>query len=132
MTEVRRGRAARHWSLVMLWALGIGNWAFAQAPLPPATVSFLDGSFLRGEIESLNGEVLKWRHPNARQPIEFSLTNLNLIRLPPRAPEALTDTGPVCRVSPSLPETNGLSGVRLKRSPHRDAAIRCWSQLANP
>ncbi len=82
----------------MLWALGIGNWAFAQAPLPPATVSFLDGSFLRGEIESLNGEVLKWRHPNARQPIEFSLTNLNLIRLPPRAPEALTDTGPVCRV----------------------------------
>ncbi len=66
--------------------------------LPPATVSFLDGSFLRGEVESLNGETLKWRHPNARQPIEFSLTNLNLIRLPPRAPVTVTDTGPVCRV----------------------------------
>ncbi len=82
----------------MLWSLGIGHGSFAQTPLPPATVSFLDGSFLRGEVESLNSEVLKWRHPNARQPIEFSLTNLNLIRLPPRAPEAVTDTGPVCRV----------------------------------
>ncbi len=82
----------------MLWSLGIGHGSFAQTPLPPATVSFLDGSFLRGEVESLNSEVLKWRHPNARQPIEFSLTNLNLIRLPPRAPEAVTDMGPVCRV----------------------------------
>lgn len=98
MTGVRRGSAACHWSLVVLWSLVIGNWSFAQAPLPPATVSFLDGSFLRGEVESLNAEVLRWRHPNARQPIEFSTTNLNLLRLPPRAPDAVTNSGPVCRV----------------------------------
>ncbi|MEN9575057.1 MAG: hypothetical protein RL514_2912 [Verrucomicrobiota bacterium] len=96
MSGARRG--IRHSVLVILWSLVIGHWSFAQSNLPPATVSFLDGSFLRGEVESLNSEVLKWRHPNARQSIEFSLTNLNLIRLPPRAPEAVTDAGPVCRV----------------------------------
>lgn len=66
--------------------------------MPSATISFLDGSFLRGEVESLNSEVLKWRHPNARQPIEFSTTNLNLLRLPPRAPETITNAGQICRV----------------------------------
>lgn len=66
--------------------------------LPPATVSFLDGSFLRGEIEFLNSETLKWRHPNARQPIEFTTTNLNLIRLPTRSPSLPTNAAPVCRV----------------------------------
>lgn len=88
----------RHSSLVILWSLVIGHWSFAQTPLPPATISFLDGSFLRGEVESLNGEVLRWRHPNARQPIEFSLTNLNLLRLPARAPETITNAGQICRV----------------------------------
>ena len=95
MTGARRGKAARHWSWVILCAWGMGHGAFAQAPLPPATVSFLDGSFLRGEIESLNGEVLKWRHPNARQFIEFTTTNLNLIRLPTRSPLLPTNAGPV-------------------------------------
>jgi len=66
--------------------------------LPPATVSFLDGSFLRGEIGSLNSDVLRWLHPNARAPIEFSTTNLNLIRLPPRSTSLPTNAGPVCRV----------------------------------
>lgn len=66
--------------------------------LPPATVSFLDGSFLRGELESLSGETLKWRHPNARQPIEFSTTNLNTVRMPARPLFPPTNAGPVCRV----------------------------------
>ncbi|MEQ2007507.1 MAG: hypothetical protein ABMA26_11975 [Limisphaerales bacterium] len=88
----------RHSSLVILWSLVIGHWSFAQAPLPPATVSFLDGSFLRGEIESLNSETLKWRHPNARQPIEFTTTNLNSIRMPARALALPTNSAPVVRV----------------------------------
>ncbi|MBI5800311.1 MAG: hypothetical protein HZA92_06225 [Verrucomicrobia bacterium] len=66
--------------------------------LPPATVSFLDGSFLRGEIQSLNSETLNWRHPNARQPIEFTTTNLNSIRLPARSLALPTNSAPVCRV----------------------------------
>ncbi|NBV20727.1 MAG: hypothetical protein EBS05_01845 [Proteobacteria bacterium] len=66
--------------------------------LPPATVSFLDGSYLRGEIESLNSEVLRWRHPNARQPIEFSTTNLNVVQLATPPPRPLTNTGPACRL----------------------------------
>jgi len=66
--------------------------------LPPATVSFLDGSFLRGEIGALNSDVLRWLHPNARAPIEFSTTNLNLIRLPARSASLPTNAGPVCRV----------------------------------
>lgn len=66
--------------------------------LPPATVSFLDGSFLRGEIGALAGDTLRWLHPNARAPIEFSTTNLNLIRLPQRTPVLPTNAGPVCRV----------------------------------
>ncbi|MFA6544593.1 MAG: hypothetical protein WCS99_09230 [Limisphaerales bacterium] len=76
----------------------VGHWSFAQSNLPPATVSFLDGSFLRGEVELLNGETLKWRHPNARLPIEFSTTNLNLIRLPARVMDLPANGGPVCRV----------------------------------
>jgi hypothetical protein len=66
--------------------------------LPPATVSFLDGSFLRGEIGALSGDTLRWLHPNARAPIEFSTTNLNLIRLPQRVLALPTNAGPVCRV----------------------------------
>lgn len=66
--------------------------------LPPATVSFLDGSFLRGEIDSLTSDTLKWRHPNARQPIEFTTTNLNLIRLPARSMVLPTNAAPVCRI----------------------------------
>jgi hypothetical protein len=88
----------RHSSLVILWSLVIGHWSFAQSNLPPATVSFLDGSFLRGEIGSLNSDVLRWLHPNARAPIEFSTTNLNLIRLPTRSTTLPTNAGPVCRV----------------------------------
>ena len=86
------------WALSILWSLGIGHWSFAQAPLPPATVSFLDGSFLRGEVESLNSEVLKWRHPNARQPIEFTTTNLNSIRMPARSLALPTNSAPVCQI----------------------------------
>jgi hypothetical protein len=66
--------------------------------LPPSTVSFLDGSFLRGEIGALAGDTLRWLHPNARAPIEFSTTNLNLIRLPQRVLAQPTNAGPVCRV----------------------------------
>ncbi len=92
--------AARHPTfLVILWSLVVGHWSFAQTTnLPPATVSFLDGSFLRGEIVALDGEALKWRHPNARQPIEFTTTNLNVIRLPPRPLMTITNTGQICRV----------------------------------
>lgn len=97
-TPALRPAVVGRWSLVILSSLVIGHWSFAQAPLPPATVSFLDGSFLRGEIETLNGEILKWRHPNARQPIEFSTTNLNLVRLPARSMALPTNAGPVCRV----------------------------------
>ncbi len=86
--------------LFRLLATAISGFAAAAfaTNLPPATVSFLDGSFLRGEIISLDGEALKWRHPNARQPIEFTTTNLNLIRLPPRPQLTITNTGQVCRV----------------------------------
>ena len=76
----------------------LASSALFATNLPPATVSFLDGSFLRGEIASLNGDTLKWRHPNARQPIEFSTTNLNLVRLPARSLPAVTNAGPLCRV----------------------------------
>ena len=65
---------------------------------PPATVSFLDGSFLRGEIKSLDADTLRWLHPNARAPIEFSTTNLNLVRLPARPMTVATNAAPVCRL----------------------------------
>lgn len=93
------GAAARHSTWVILWSLVIGHWSSAQTTnLPPATVSFLDGSFLRGEVVALDGETLRWRHPNARQPIEFTTTNLNLIRLPASPQVAITNTGQICRV----------------------------------
>ncbi len=79
-------------------AFCLAAFPLAATNLPPATVSFLDGSFLRGEIEALNSDTLKWRHPNARQPIEFSTTNLNLVKLPVRPLAAVTNAGPVCRV----------------------------------
>ncbi len=82
----------------LLFALLAGSTNLPATNLPPATVSFLDSSFLRGEIESLNSETLKWRHPNARQPIEFTTTNLNSIRMPARALALPTNSAPVCRV----------------------------------
>lgn len=87
----------------MRLALALALLHLAAAPvratnLPPATVSFLDGSFLRGEIGALAGDTLRWLHPNARAPIEFSTTNLNLIRLPQRVLALPTNAGPVCRV----------------------------------
>lgn len=66
--------------------------------LPPATVSFLDGSFLRGELLSVRGDALTWRHPNARQPLEFSTTNLNTVQFSPRTPQSTTNDGPSCRL----------------------------------
>ena len=81
----------------LLSGLFAGSTLFATN-LPPATVSFLDGSFLRGEIEALNSETLKWRHPNARQPIDFTTTNLNSIRMPSRSLALPTNSAPVCRV----------------------------------
>ncbi|KAF0170172.1 MAG: hypothetical protein FD161_4752 [Limisphaerales bacterium] len=97
-TPALRPAVIGHWSLVILSSLVIGHWSFAQSNLPPATVSFLDGSFLRGGIGSLNSDTLRWLHPNARAPIEFSTTNLNLIRLPTRSTNLPTNAGPVCRV----------------------------------
>ncbi|MFM8468473.1 MAG: hypothetical protein ACKODH_00640, partial [Limisphaerales bacterium] len=76
----------------------VGSAGIACATnLPPATVSFLDGSFLRGEIGALTGDTLRWLHPNARAPIEFSTTNLNAIRLPQRLLDPPSNTAPVCR-----------------------------------
>ena len=93
-------RKLRGGPLVRLLAMAATSFAAAAfaTNLPPASVSFLDGSFLRGEIETLNSETLKWRHPNARQPIEFTTTSLNLIRLPTRSATLPTNAGPVCRV----------------------------------
>ncbi|NBR84190.1 MAG: hypothetical protein EBS84_12230 [Proteobacteria bacterium] len=66
--------------------------------LPPATLSFLDGSFLRGELVSVQGGALVWRHANARQPIEFSTTNLNQVQLPARLSATATNATPLCRL----------------------------------
>jgi hypothetical protein len=82
----------------LLFVLLAGSITLPATNLPPATVSFLDGSFLRGEIGALSGDTLRWLHPNARVPIEFSTTNLNLIRLPARQPATATNASPVCRV----------------------------------
>ena len=104
MREKRRSRITHHASRITgRLALTTAFLCLSAAPLsatnlPPATVSFLDGSFLRGEIESLNSETLKWRHPNARQPIEFTTTNLNSIRMPSRSLALPTNSAPVCRV----------------------------------
>ena len=104
MREKRESRITHHASRITgRFALTTAFLCLTAAPLfatnlPPATVSFLDGSFLRGEIESLNSETLKWRHPNARQPIEFTTTNLNSIRMPARALALPTNSAPVCRV----------------------------------
>lgn len=79
--------------------MGFGTWSLGFCTnLPPATVSFLDGSFLRGEIQALDADTLKWRHPNARAPIEFSTTNLNQIRFPARVLDLPTNAAPVCRI----------------------------------
>ena len=83
----------------LLSALLAGTTSLTATNLPPATVSFLDGSFLRGSLQSLDADTLKWQHPNARAPIEFSTTNLNLIRLASRAPAPPTNAAPVCHVS---------------------------------
>lgn len=80
-------------------ALGLGPWSPGFCTnLPPATISFLDGSYLRGDIGALTSDTLRWLHPNARAPIEFSTTNLNLIRLPRRSLQLPTNANPVCRV----------------------------------
>lgn len=82
----------------LLLALLAGSTALLATNLPPATVSFLDGSFLRGQINSLDADTLRWLHPNARAPIEFSTTNLNQVRLPQRVLSLPTNAAPVCRV----------------------------------
>gem|GEM_PF-871742 len=82
----------------LLLALLAGSTALLATNLPPATVSFLDGSFLRGQINSLDVDTLRWLHPNARAPIEFSTTNLNQVRLPQRVLSLPTNAPPVCRV----------------------------------
>ena len=66
--------------------------------LPPATVSFLDGSFLRGELLSVRADVLVWKHPNARQPLEFSTSNLNAIQFSSATPQPPTNHAPLCRL----------------------------------
>ncbi len=86
-----------------IFPLATTLFCLAAAPLsatnsPSATVSFLDGSFLRGELESLSNGTLRWRHPSARQVIEFSTTSLDLIRLQHRPSTASTNLGPSCRV----------------------------------
>lgn len=95
-------RKVERWKLnvgsCLLFALLAGATNLPATNLPPATVSFLDGSFLRGEIQSLDGETLKWLHPNARAPIEFTTTNLSYIRLPQRVLDLPTNAAPVCRV----------------------------------
>ena len=92
-------RKVERWKLnvgsCLLFALLAGATNLPATNLPPATVSFLDGSFLRGEIQSLDGETLKWLHPNARAPIEFTTTNLSYIRLPQRVLDLPTNAAPV-------------------------------------
>ncbi|PAW83038.1 MAG: hypothetical protein B9S33_14285 [Pedosphaera sp. Tous-C6FEB] len=66
--------------------------------LPPATVSFLDGSFLRGALLSVRADVLVWQHPNGRQPLEFSTSNLNTVQFSRPAPSPPTNDAPLCRI----------------------------------
>jgi hypothetical protein len=66
--------------------------------LPPATISFLDGSFLRGALLSVRADVLVWQHPNARQPLEFSTSNLNTVQFSRPAPSQPTNDAPLCRI----------------------------------
>lgn len=95
-SKVHRLNSGLGWRLVLGVLLSASPLLAASAP--PATVSFLDGSFLRGELLSVRGDALTWRHPNARQPLEFSTSNLNTVQFSRPAPQPPTNAGPLCRL----------------------------------
>jgi hypothetical protein len=62
----------------------------------PSTLEFLDGSKLFGTLQQIDRENgVRWRHPGARQPMEFAPTNLHQVRFTP--PPGSSSTVPTCR-----------------------------------
>jgi hypothetical protein len=77
--------------------ISAGSLVSSTAPASWDLLQFLDGSTLHGKLRSmLNGNGVRWEHPDARQPIDFKLSNLAWIRFENPKPVA-PEIKPTCR-----------------------------------
>jgi hypothetical protein len=77
--------------------ISAGSLVNSSVPASWDLLQFLDGSTLHGKLRSmLNGNGVRWEHPDARQPIDFKLSNLAWIRFENPKPVA-PELKPTCR-----------------------------------
>ena len=77
--------------------ISAGSSVNSSVPSFRDLLQFLDGSSLHGKLRSMmNGNGVRWEHPDARQPIDFKLSNLAWIRFENPKPVA-PEIKPTCR-----------------------------------
>ena len=81
---------------LLTFIFSVGFFVCADEPRP-AILHLIDGSSLHGTLDGIshtNG--LVWQHPAARQPLQFTLTNIQQVRFEKAEPPA-RDFTPTCR-----------------------------------